>query len=352
MVIGNTEQLMNQVMSIVLSLLLFGLVAVQAGAQSATPMATAGQADLQAAAEWLISQQGEDGGFLGFSGESEVSITIDAIIALVAAEHRGVDTGTAIDEAVAFMESGDGALVYAQTGAGQAAKLVLGILAFGGDPHDFAGVDPLALLEQGPDADTGLYGTGVYDHALTMLALAATDTDIPAEAFTAIEGTQTPEGGWAFDGSVTEGAADSNTTSLIVQALVAAGEGDSPLVADGLAYLQTALVDQSGATFQPGAGTPADANSTALVMQAVIAAGEDPSSEAWGNLPAALSAFQNESGAFFYNADDTSDNIFATVQAIPAVAGLAQPILPSSDVADPSATPLTLRFGAGFAQAA
>ena len=351
MVIGKTEQLMKRVMSIVVSLLLLGLLTGPAGAQSATPVATAGQADLQAASEWLISQQSDDGGFPGFSGESEVSITIDAVIALIAAEQRGVGTGTTIDEAVAFMESGDGALVYAQTGAGQAAKLVLGIVALDGDPHDFAGVDPLALLEQGPDADNGLYGTGVYDHALAMLALAATETDIPAEAVTALENTQTPEGGWSFDGSVTEGAADSNTTSLVVQALVAAGEGDSPLVTDGLAYLQTTLVDRTGATFQPGAGTPADANSTALVMQAVIASGNDPSSDAWGNLPAALSAFQNESGAFFYNAD-TSDNIFSTVQAIPALAGLAQPVVPPGDVATPTATPISLHFDAELPQAA
>lgn len=343
---------MKRIMSIVVSLVLFGLMASPVGAQSATPMPPGGQADLQAATDWLISQQGDDGGFPGFSGESEVSVTIDAVIALVAAEHRGIDSSAVIDEAVAYLESGDGALVYAQTGAGQAAKLVHGIVAIGGNPQDFAGVDALALLEQSPDADTGLYGTGVYDHALALLALAATDSDIPDEAFTAIENSQTPEGGWAFDGSVTESAADGNTTSLTVQALVAAGEGDSQLVADGLSYLQTTLVDSTGATFQPGAGTPADANSTALVMQAVLAVGDDPSSDAWGDLPAALSAFQNETGAFYFNADDTSDNIFSTVQVIPAVAGLAQPVFPASDVAAPSATPVTYRPGTGLVQAA
>jgi hypothetical protein len=117
-------------------------------------------------------------------------------------------------------------------------------------------------------------------------------------------------------------------------------------VTDAMAYLLTAIEGDGGATFQPGSGFPADASSTAMVMQAVLATGDDPSSDAWGNLPAALASFQNASGAFHYSPDDMSDNTFATVQVIPALAGTVMPLMPGVDAATPVAVlsdrPVTL----------
>src|SRR5690606_23386687 len=119
-----------------------------------------------------------------------------------------------------------------------------------------------------------------------------------------LESSHAPSGGWAFDGTTAEGAADSNTTALVVQALVALGHADSPLVADAMSYLLSAVDGTDGATFQPGAGFAADAVSTAMVMQAVLAVGDDPASDVWGNLPAALAGRQNASGAFHFSPDD------------------------------------------------
>jgi len=62
------------------------------------------------------------------------------------------------------------------------------------------------------------------------------------------------------------------------------------------------------------------------VMQALIAAGEDPSSQGWGNAMAALLRFQTSGGGFRYLGGDTEPNLFATVQAMPAVAGLPLPV--------------------------
>jgi hypothetical protein len=319
-----------------LALLLAMTLVAGASAQGATP--TGGEAgDLERATLWLMSQQTPDGGFAGLDGTPDPSITVDAIIALVAAGQWGVNTDLAVDSAMAWLASGDQTLVFAQTGQGQAAKLVLAAVASGADPRDIGGVDPLAMIEAGLDAETGFYGRGVFDHALCLLALAATGTDLPDEAITVLDSTRTPEGGWAFDGTATEGAADSNTTALVVQALVALGQADSPLVADAMAYLLTAVDGTSGATFQPGAGFPADSSSTAMVMQAVIAVGDDPASDAWGNLPAALATYQNASGAFHYSPDDPSDNIFATVQVIPALAGMTMPVTLGAPIATPVA---------------
>ncbi len=304
-------------------------------AQGATP--AAGNATLERASLWLMSQQTPEGGFAGLDGTPDPSITIDAIIALVAAGQQGVNTDLAVDGAMAWLASSDKTPIFTDSGQGQAAKLVLAAVAAEADPRDVGGINPLALVEAGPNADTGFFGRGVFDHALCLLALAATGSDVPGEAITALESSRTPEGGWAFDGTATEGAADSNTTSLVVQALVALGQADSPQVADAMAYLLTAVDGDSGATFQPGAGFPADSSSTALVMQAVIATGDDASSDAWGNLPSALVTYQNASGAFHYSADDTSDNIFATVQVIPALAGATLPVAPGAPAATPVA---------------
>src|SRR3954454_24985615 len=70
----------------------------------------------------------------------------------------------------------------------------------------------------------------------------------------------------------------------------------------------------------------ADANSTALVLQALIAAGEDLASPEWGNAPLVLGLFQTPSGGLRYMAADEQPNLLATVQAIPAMEGLPLPV--------------------------
>mgnify|MGYP001405691819 CR=1 FL=1 len=311
---------------------LLALGPLDGAAREATPAASpAAGTGLAGAVGWLLTQQAEDGGFPGFSGESDPGVTLDAVVALAAAERAGVDTGGAVADALAWLAQGDVALVYAQTGVGQAAKLALGLMAAGEDPRSIGSVDPLTLVERGQDATTGIYGSGIFDHALAIMALAAAGEEVPASAIDALAATQADNGGWAFDASTDPTAADSNTTAMVVQALVAAGAADSPLLEPALAYLQSTITPE-GAVYAPNQGAIADANSTALVLQAVIAAG----SENTATLENALVTFQAPSGAFFYQAQDQTANLFSTVQAIPALAGLALPVLPA-DVATPQA---------------
>lgn len=317
------------------ALLLVSIVlsgAIASALQDATPGVTrTAEGGPQGAVEWLVSQQGSDGAFPGFTGESDPGVTVDAIIALAAAQRTGIDTGTSIEDAVGYLESEDVALVYAQTGVGQAAKLVLGLVAAGEDPTDFADVQSLVLVENGQDEETGIYGNGIFDHALAMLALTATDTEVPETAIDALTEAQAPNGGWSFDGIPEDSAADSNTTAVVIQALVASDNGESDLVTSGMAYLESTVTDE-GVSFSAQPDSVPDSNSTALVAQAYIATGEDASA-----LIETLSGFQNANGAFFYNADDTSDNLFSTVQAIPALEELAFPI--SAPPAPGNATP-------------
>ncbi len=312
--------LLMAVMMTSLSLVQTGVVAQSTPMTSPLASPVVASTGISGAAAWLKTQQAEDGSFLGFSGKPDAGTTIDAMIALVAAKNAGVDVGDSIERALGYLGSADIALVYTQTGVGQAAKLALGLIAAGQNPGDFAHVSPMLILEHGVNADTGIYGTGLYDTALSILALVADGKDVPATVLSGIKALQADNGGWAFDGSTEAANTDSNTTSMIVQALVAMGKGDSKLVAKGVQYL-TSVVSDGGATYDLKDGATPDANSTALVIQGLIAAGEDTS--ALGN---ALNGFQNADGSFSYNAATPGANVMATVQAIPALAKVAFPI--------------------------
>ena len=302
-------------------------------AQEATPAAlseSAAMSPVEAASVWLRQQQDASGGFLGFSGEPDAGTTTDAVMALYAAQERDPAATAALDAAVTYLEENGAA--YAATGPGQAAKLALAAVTGGRDPRDFAGLDLVAamtapLATPVPGGVAGIYGDDLYDHALVLMALAAAGETMPEAALEPLRGFQGEEGGWAFDGSTGPGAADSNTTALVIQALAASGHGDDPMVDSALDFLSTLLVPDGGFAYGPADPLVADANSTALVLQAVIAAGEDPASREWGNAPLALARFQTPDGGLRYMATDEDPNLLATVQAIPAMEGLSLPVV-------------------------
>lgn len=304
-------------------------------AQEATPAAlseNSAMSPVEAASEWLRGQQDASGGFLGLSGEPDPGTTTDAVLALYAARQRDPAASASLEAATAYLEREENGAAYARTGPGQAAKLALAAVTGGRDPRDFAGLDLVAamtapLATPVPDGIAGIYGDDLYDHALVLIALTAAGEEIPDAAFEPLRVAQGEDGGWAFDGSTAPGAADSNTTALVIQALVAAGYGDDPMVDRGLAFLSTLLEPDGGYAYGPADPLIADANSTALVLQALIAAGEDPASPEWGNAPLALARFQTPSGGLRYMAADEEPNLLATVQAIPAMAGLSLPVV-------------------------
>lgn len=307
----------------------FGLLPGAVAARQATPAASpaALAADpLAAATGWFLAQQDESGGFPGYSGDLDAGVTTDAVMALAAAADSDPKAEAAIDKAIAYLaENGE---AYAQTGAGQAAKLALAAVAGGHDPRSFVGVDLFDEMQDPPTTSvqnpiSGIWGDSLYTHALVMLAFSAMGEQVPDSAIEPLREAQSADGGWAFDGSTSAGAADSNTTSMIIQALVAAGYGDSDLIPPAIAFLETLRApDGTGYAYGPGDPLTADSNSTALVAQALIAANEDPS----GAL-AALAAYQLPDGSLRYMPGDTDTNLLSTVQAIPALAGKALPVV-------------------------
>ena len=301
---------------------LLPLGAAPAAAQPGQPEARS--VSLQDAAQWLRMQQRDDGGF-GLEASSG-SVTADVLLALAAAS---VDVGT-------VRKSGRSILdylwavtpEYGKTPAG-AAKLVVALRSVGLDPRAFGGQDLLNVITSAQDAD-GQYGQNLYEHGYAVLALAAANAGVNTRAVDRITATQIADGSWAFAGPGQPGQGDTNTTSLLVQALVAAGQTDSPALGRARDYLRRSLVPGGGFVFAPGQENPpvADANSTALGVQALLALDERPMASAWSDSAARLGGFQNPSGAFRWRDDQPADNLLATAQALPALALYYLPFTP------------------------
>ena len=307
--------------------------------------------DTAAALDYLKTQQNADGGFgSGFSPDSALGSTADVVLAIVAA---GGDLAN-------FDQDGNTPLTYlaakaaSAATAGDLAKLIQATIAAGENPREFGGLDSVAKLESMTGADGKIGGDmdTFVSHVLAILALASAQRPIPAAAVDYVKDAQQEGGSWAWDGSAAT-AGDTNTTAFAVQALIAAGEApDSEAVTAALDYYKGIQNDDGGWPYQSPSdfGTDTDANSTAVTIQAILAAGQDPVGAEWttdaGSTPiAALEAFQNESGAFAWQAAMPDDNLLATVQALPALAGKAFPLatmdVGEATAAAPTTTPET-----------
>ncbi|MGH8922421.1 MAG: hypothetical protein ACRD0H_29475, partial [Actinomycetes bacterium] len=275
-------------------------------------------------------------------------------------------TGSApqqLDEAVRYLEANVNSIVVdtsvtpSADNPGRLALLVLVGHATGVDPHAFGGTDLVARLlatARTTGKDAGLFGAadptydGAYRQGLSLAALGAagvsTNNATAAAAVHWLEGQECPgasangtsNGGWASYRASTVTAcpnpdpntfagADTNSTALAMQGLVAAGAVVSPEATGFLKTLQDA--DAGWGAF----GSPTDANSTSLVIQSLLATHQVPSSFAKGSADPveAVEALQIHGGpadgalAFTPNADHSlSPSALATEQAAPALTGL------------------------------
>jgi hypothetical protein len=293
----------------------------------------------EAALKWLATKQNADGGFsTGFAPGSDIGATADAILAITAAGQdastwRQGDTSP-LDYLAAQVRAGS------VKGAGVAAKVALAAVATGQDPNRFAGTDLIALIAADANSSTHIYGGGMFDHALALLAFANAGQPLPAAAVTALADGQADDGAWSFTGDTTPGAGDTNTTAMAAQALIAGGRRGP--VAKALEYFRQVQNADGGFTYQKPSqfGEDTDANSTALVIQALLAAGEDLDSwQVDGDSPLdALLALQRPSGAFSFNAPQADDSILATLQALPALNGVTYVALREVRAANPPQT--------------
>ncbi len=281
------------------------------------PVAAATAPEATSALTYLRAQQNADGGYPGFSGPaSDPSSSADAALAFISS---GVSLGE--------VKKGDTSLLdYLHTSApglkaGPAAKYALVAANSGENPASFGGADLVALSTAEKSAD-GVYGGSYFIHALVVLAQAvATSPDAAKQRDSGVLlRAQQVDGGWGFDA---KGTSDTNTTAIVVQALVTSGQGGDATTR-GMAFMEGTRQPDSLYPFDAKSGD-GDANSTAYVLQAKIAARANPTEIA--RTRAALVALQNPSGAFPYQKSAPDDNLLATVQALPALNGRAFPTI-------------------------
>lgn len=269
------------------------------------------------AVQWLRGQQESDGSFPTAFGHP-AAITLDALLA-----------GAAAGQDVSEWRSGDqSALNYLAAtmdeyaiGADTMGKLVAGVVAAGENPAAFAQTDLVRRL-LGYHNGQGAFGETAVQQSWALMALAAAGSPIEPAMTNALIDMQTPEGGWDSGWGV-----DADTTSLAMQALVAAGTSpDHEAIARGLEYLRSQQATTGGFY---SFGTDSNPNTTAFAIQALVAAGQDPEGAEWsqdGQSPMEdLLRFQLADGSFEYAPGDGS-NLYATVQAIPALMSQPFPI--------------------------
>jgi len=296
---------------------------------AAQPPSTADFADqataVEAALTWLETQQQADGSFQAAFG-SATGATIDTLFAVTATggDPHDWSSGEGTPSMVDYLVNQ--ASTYAAESTATAAKLALAAISADEDPGAFGGLDLPAMLAASYDEGTGLYGTGLTDQMWAMMAMAALGPVVPQAAADWLAAQQQADGGFDATGWGT----DTDTTSLAIEAMVAAGQPVTcTVVISGMNYLKSQQSPTGGFPSTNVWGPDSNANSTAYSMQGLLAAGENPLGARWtvnGATPLDdLLNFQSPSGAFEWQSG-TGEDVLATVQSITALTGRPLPL--------------------------
>lgn len=165
--------------------------------------------------------------------------------------------------------------------------------------------------------------------AWSVLGRVALEEPVEDELVQALIDLALPDGGWEWGQGF---GRDTNTTALVLQTLAAVGVGaDEPVIRAAFDYLHSAQTENGGFSYDPSVGRgDADANSTAYVVQALAAWGEDPVGSDWqqpnGSPIDFLLSLQADDGSLSWQAAQTTPNLVATQQAIPALLGQPYPV--------------------------
>jgi hypothetical protein len=295
---------------------LLSLPLALAAPASATPPTDSQRAT--AALQYLLAAQRVDGSIDGSLGE-----TADFVIGTAAAGYdpatlHGCTGGTGALEFLATASDG------ATADAAKTGKAVLAVVAAGGDPSGFAGRNLLARLAAMYQAG-GAYGDGsTFSQSFAILALVASGQAVPAPAIGDLKALQgLADGSWSYGTSApAAGDGDTNSTAIALMTLDAAGDHSADPA--GLAYLHSAQLGDGGFPYQNSStwGPPAsDPDSDSIVLQALVAAGEDPEAAAWSKgsntVLTHLRAGQGADGGYAY--PGMAENAFTTSQVPPAL---------------------------------
>ena len=337
----------------IVSTALIGATAPDAGAATPSNGTRAKQG-----AQWLANEIRRNGGFLENFGQED---PVDTAYAVIGMRALGVDKH-ASDLAIKYLKHNLGAKIKlgGVDSAGALGNYVSAAVANAQDPRHFGGttakydlVGRLLATQRTKGADKGLFGSqaptydGAFRQGLALTALALTHVS-PADprvkaGIAWLKKQQCANGLWLpYRANVkkpcpaanptTFTGPDTSSTSLAVQGLAA--WGSRPRSTKVLSTLQAIQTADGGFPYIAAKNGFSDPNSTALTIQALVALSSSPASSKWSKGAStpftALASYQIGCsspgyGAFFYPGD-SSPSVFATVQAVPAMAGRKLPI--------------------------
>lgn len=279
---------------------------------------------------YLRSQQGSDGGILGFSGTSDPDTTARSMLAFILAgqpvsEVISADGNSMLDylatQAISFTHDNTGTLF-----PGRAGLLLAAISLSENEPTIFGGMNMIAELQASFQPETGAFSTTAQQEfssgqasdlsqAWALLGLSLAGEKIPDEANQFLIQAQAEDGSWGFG--------DPDTTALAMIALLASEKVNQKeqAIQSALQFFHANQLASGG--WRPTWDTdPLNADSTGWILQALFSAGEDPTGEDWSveqaNPVQALMGLQKPDGSI----GGTYANPYSTAEAIIGLAGV------------------------------
>lgn len=288
---------------------------------STSPAVSPASTAASAAMNYLRASQISDGTILLFGGAGSTSAIGDIADDLFAIRAVGIAPATVVTtsgKTILSPLSTITATRYISGNIGGIGKLSLAVAAADLDPRAFDGLDLVVSMTLAYSSATGSFDdTNTWYQALAMMGMAAAGEQIPITATRNLAGRITGSGGFGYDAA---SGADTNTTGLVLEALVCGGYPiTSTEVLSALAYLKS--VQHGDAGFDNGFSSDSDINSTAIVIQGILASKTDPTGSAWqiassNPISYLLSAVQPDSGIYIVTSAYKASQ---TAAAIPAL---------------------------------
>jgi hypothetical protein len=279
---------------------------------------------VKSAANYILSCQNADGGFGSASGEESGLIpTCEAIMSL-----------TALNENLSHLKQGnplhyllanEALLANLSNVEAQTGRFAVALATAGVNPHNASGRDYAAILKSYSKPSGGIGKVNyIWDDAWVILGLAAageSHSEQVSKAVQFLKSTQTPSGGWAWDGG--SKGEDPDTTSIIICALMAAGENSSSeVIQNGLRYLRSEQNEDGGFSSQ---GSNAATDGWGIL--AIRATGQNPREWKRGSADPVshLLSLQGKDGSFWWKKDTQGMTFEWTANGIVALEGGALP---------------------------
>jgi len=269
----NTVKYFLCLATLILSLIF--MIAVSSAAEDDFPLSN-DDLRIRSSVNYLLTCQNPDGGF-GDRPEnsSDLLPTADVAMALFRTGDINLavkDGKTPLDYLIEKRPQDNG------VNAGDLGRYMMGVVAAGGNPHDIGGSDYVDLLKyrarQAP-------GTDPSAEAYALLGLVAVGETESTEAQAYVRHLkikQLASGGWGKDSS----SPDTNTTGLVICALIGAGEDVSAeWMVKALAWLESVQSDDGGFSALTSSPTRSSSPSTELAVMAILAAGKSPVEDPW-----------------------------------------------------------------------